>query len=246
MAERGKPAVAVVLGRRLDFNRVGTLDGDDDELVAPEFAARLLPEPLPRRSLHKAALHAYVLQTLYAHRPERTQHRLHELPARVFHQRLEALGVGMLHHEYVVVVRCRQHVQRRLVRELVALLRAEIDRDAPVEIVQALDYPKPPLQRLRQHPGSRFEPHQTLQAHERLADGARSELRLVYKRKKKTILCRLLQQITDALGTNALGELRLVVARKPERSLEVAFLGALPKFRHYVLCFHHRLSPFLQ
>ena len=118
-----------------------------------------------------------------------------------------------------------EHVDRRRIRELMALLDLEVDRDALVEVVEALHLAEAP--RLAQDKRALLETDELLKGDHRLVERLLAEAGAVQKRKKKAIFRRLLQGVTDANGGQALGELHLMLADELEGSFEILLFRAL-------------------
>ena len=129
-----------------------------------------------------------------------------------------------------------------------ASLRPEIDSDALVEVVDLDDPAEPPC--LAEHertgrPGLlRDEKDEFLKPDKRLVKRPCAEFHSVQKRKKKTILCRLLQCIPDTGSLDLLAKLLLVFANEAEGCLEVALLGAFAQLAHRRFRVNHLVSLF--
>ena len=222
MRKRRQPAVAVVLDRRLEADRVGALDGNLDELVLAQRRARALPELLPVDALDEAVLRADVLQARDRHVAVALEDVLDELAGLLLDQRLELRVAVVVLDEDVAFGRQLQHVHRRRVGELVALLRLEVDGDLLVEVVEALDDAEAP--RAVQDERAGLEAEQLLQPDERHVERLRAERHAVHKRKKKAIFRRLLQGVADAGRFEVLCEFALIRPDELEGSLEVSTL----------------------
>ncbi len=230
-AEGREPHVAVVLGRGLDLDGLGLLDGDGDARVLLELGAGRLPELLPVDGLDEAVLDAVVLQADERHgRAVRADDRLQERARLLLEELLEVLRRRLAHDEDVVLRRHDEHVARRRIRELVALARAEVDGDALVERVDLLHRPEAPGRIEDLRPGRagdvRGERDELFEVHERDVQRLAVEREAVQKRKKKTIACRLLQCVPDARALQPLGQLLRVLPNEPERPVKVLALRA--------------------
>ena len=230
MRERCEPAVAIVLDGRLEADRIGALRGNLDELVLVKRLPRLLPELLPVDGLHEAVLHADVLEADYRHVAVALEDLLHEIARTLLEQLLERRGVGFAQDEDVSLWRELEHVARRRVGELVALLCREVDCYALVEVVEALDLAEAP--RLAEHERARLEADELLEPDERLVERTLPEADAVQKRKKKTIFRRLLQCVPYPRHADDLVKFNPVLAHEPKSPFEVLLLRALVQLVH--------------
>ena len=182
LLERREPAVAVRLGRGLEHQRLRPARGDIHELVAAQIRPCAFPEGLPftlvgldvfRLRLHETVLHAELLKARDRHVAETSKHGLHELAGLVLNHLLHAIGIGLGRDEDVPLGSEHEGLARRVERELVAVARAEVDRDAAVEGVQTLDLAQAPGG--VEHKRPRMERHQPAKAVDRVLERTHAE-----------------------------------------------------------------------
>ena len=216
---------------------------DLDKPILLKIGARPLPERLPICTLDKTLLRTLLLKTGDRHVTEALEHRLHELARLVPEHRRHPVRIGCRRHENVVLRRGDERFARRVERQLVPLAHLEIDRDPTVKIIKAPNLPKPPCH--VQHACTGLIGHQSLQAAERLRKRTNPKANRLHKRKKKAVLCRLLQNFPHAGGLNCGGKNILVVFDNLQDARKILRFGLDLKLDrqifHLLIC--HGMSP---
>ena len=201
------------------MQRLRTARGNLHELVLLQFVARGVPERLPVRRLHETVLRARLFKTGDRHVAKALEHRLDELARLLPQHPRHAFGIGGGLHEDVVFRRDHKRLARRVERHLMPGLVLEVHGDLAVEIVAVLDRSEAP--RRAQNARAFLERHQPVKPPERLGERTHAKADGLHKRKKKAVLCRLLQDFPHANSLGSRLQCILVVLDDLQRAHEI-------------------------